>query len=67
MKYNLDNVGGIKRASHDHELYVVLVGDDGSTHNCTIKVEGREISSLTLKDIEAMAIEHARQSFANCN
>ncbi|GKK41035.1 MULTISPECIES: hypothetical protein [Klebsiella pneumoniae complex] len=67
MKYSLDSVGSIKRAAHDHELHVFLVGDDGSQHNFIIKVKGREISSLTLKDIEAMAIEHARQSFANCN
>ncbi|WKV99818.1 hypothetical protein QY077_05665 [Klebsiella oxytoca] len=67
MKYSLKTVGGIKGAAHDHKLHVFLVGDDGSEHNFIINVKGREISDLTLKDIEVMAIEHARQSFANCN
>ncbi|MET4981066.1 hypothetical protein [Klebsiella aerogenes] len=67
MKYSLVTVGGIKSATHNQELLVFLEGDDNSRHNFTIKVENRDISSLTLSEIEELAIEHARQSFANCN
>lgn len=67
MKYSLNTVGGVKSSAHNHELHVFLEGDDGSQHNFRIKVEGRDIHSLTLNEIEALAIQHARQSFANCN
>ncbi|MEQ4874002.1 hypothetical protein ABN151_00405 [Klebsiella oxytoca] len=67
MKYNLSTLGGIKTALNDHELNVILEGDDGSSHNFRINVSGRDIGSLTLKEIERMAIEHARHNFANCN
>ncbi|GEM_PF-1857673 len=67
MKYRLNTVGGIKSATNSHELHVFLEGDDNSQHNFRIKVDGRDINSLTLNEIETMAIEHARQSFTNCN
>lgn len=67
MKYSLVTVTGIKSAAHDQELFVNIEGDDKSRHEFRIKVEGRDISSLTLSEIEKLAIEHARQSFANCN
>ncbi|ENZ7658292.1 TPA: hypothetical protein L9302_000884 [Klebsiella aerogenes] len=67
MKYSLNHVGNITNATRNDELRVSLAGDDGSQHNFNINVGDRDISSLTLKDIEVMAIEHARQSFANCN
>ncbi|EPF1256174.1 hypothetical protein ACSQOK_000482 [Klebsiella aerogenes] len=67
MKYSLNHVGNITNATRNNELRVSLTGDDGSQHNFNINVGDRDIISLTLKDIEVMAIEHARQSFANCN
>ncbi|WP_454777094.1 hypothetical protein [Klebsiella oxytoca] len=66
MKYFLDHVGNISNATDNHELRVYLIGDDGSQHTFNINVENQDISRLTLKDIEVLAIEHARQSFANC-
>lgn len=67
MKYKLNTVGGIKSAENTQELHVFLEGDDNSQHNFVIKVEGRDINSLTLNDIHALALEHARNSFANCD
>lgn len=67
MKYSLKTVGGINSSLTNHELHVFLEGDDSSQHNFRINVEGRDIHSLTLKEIEVLAIEHARQSFANCS
>lgn len=66
MKYTLGQVTEIKRAKESLTLSVVLSGDDGSIHTFKIDLDGRDHYSLTLKEIEIMAINHAKNSFASC-
>ncbi|MDE1188186.1 MAG: hypothetical protein PW844_17110 [Pantoea sp.] len=67
MKYKLNTVSGINSEGSNQKLHVFLVGEDQSQHNFQIDVSGRDVKSLTLLEIENLAIQHARQSFTDCN
>lgn len=66
MQFNLIHVSGIDRANDKNTLDIALQGSDGSIHHFTIDVTGKVVENLTLRDLEKLAIQHAKNSFANC-
>ncbi|EMA4781898.1 hypothetical protein U7S25_000997 [Providencia rettgeri] len=66
MQFNLIHVLGVDRANDKNTLDVALRGSDGSIHNFTIDITGKTAENLTLRDVEKLAIQHAKSSFANC-
>ncbi|HHR5847909.1 TPA: hypothetical protein ACS7XE_002104 [Providencia alcalifaciens] len=67
MQFNLTNVSAMNRSKKSNSLDVALVGSDGSIHNFKIDTTGKDVMTLTLRDIERLAIQHAKNSFANCS
>ncbi|MBN6363924.1 hypothetical protein JZL89_00940 [Providencia rettgeri] len=67
MQFNLTNVGAMNRSEKSNSLDVALVGSDGSIHHFKIDTTGKDVMSLTLRDIERLAIQHAKNSFVNCS
>ena len=67
MRYKLTSVSGIEFSGNGQKMYVFLTGEDQSQHNFQIDVSGRDVRSLTLSEIESLAIQHARESFKNCD
>ncbi|CAG9426578.1 TPA: hypothetical protein ACS778_002909 [Providencia alcalifaciens] len=67
MQFNLTNVSAMNRSEKSNSLDVTLVGSDGSIHNFKVDTTAKDVMTLTLRDIERLAIQHAKNSFANCS
>ncbi|WP_272571048.1 hypothetical protein [Providencia sp. PROV267] len=63
----LHSVRSMNQSEESNKLAVGLTGSDGSIHNFDINTTGKNVMNLTLRDIEKLAIQHARESFANCS
>ncbi|MCX2589966.1 hypothetical protein OQ435_17515 [Proteus penneri] len=66
MQFKLTSVRSVNRSDESNKLEVGLTGSDGSAHNFDIDTTGKNVMNLTLRDIEKLAIQYAKNSFANC-
>ncbi|PYZ59976.1 hypothetical protein [Providencia rettgeri] len=67
MQFNLTSVRSVDHSEESNKLTVTLAGGDGSIHNFDIDITGKNVMNLTLRDIEKLAIQHAKNSFVNCS
>ncbi|MDH2394624.1 hypothetical protein QDQ39_02245 [Providencia rettgeri] len=67
MQFSLIHVQGIEYANDKNTLDVALHGSDGSIHSFKIDITGKVAANMTIREIELLAIKHARESFANCS
>lgn len=67
MKLSINSINSIEKAKESNSLYVSLEGDEKNLSlRLTIGLDGRDPYTLTLKDIEDMAITQAKNDFSSC-
>ncbi|MFP9227621.1 hypothetical protein [Pectobacterium cacticida] len=67
MKFLLDSAGGFADVSENNaKILVSLRGDDGSQHQIWIPISVNEVKSLTITQIEQLAIDKAYENFSQC-
>ncbi|MBR7277732.1 MULTISPECIES: hypothetical protein [Klebsiella pneumoniae complex] len=67
MKFHIDTIGALSHHQNSpRRLLVTLRGDDDSSHAIWVDVPGKDVYELTIKQIETLAINKAKDNFSNC-
>ena len=67
MRFNLTQISILEENSKIIGLDITLTGDDKSTHNFNMDIKGLDMMTLSLRDIEKLAIKQAKHNFERCS
>lgn len=67
MRFNLTQISILEENSKIIGLDISLTGDDKSTHNFKMDIKGLDMMTLSLRDIEKLAIKQAKHNFERCS
>lgn len=67
MKFRLETLGGLSNHHGDnHRILANLKGDDDSSHSIWVEVPHGHAETMTIKQLEELAIQKARENFSKC-